>query len=172
MSRFVGGPFQCWYEDPELTPGAGGGGTPNFLTGAGGWLQVMVMGWAGLNWVDGVGDDTGPSVLQLTPRLPANTTALAVEGIAFVGARLGLTISVGHATVSLLSKSKSDELVQVSFFPAMDSAHTFASSAGGTSHAGGAAAPTVTALEVGQGVRVALGLVLNVSVSAHGGQNK
>ena len=119
-------------------------------------------GWAGLNWVDGLGDDTGPSVLQLTPRLPANTSTLTVEGIEFVGARLSLNISWGHAMLTLLTTRHS--LVQVSFFPAMDSARSVASD-GGRTTAGGAAAPTVVTLAVGQGVRVALGLVLNVSVS-------
>lgn len=161
MSRFVGGPFQCWYEDPELTVGAGGGGTPNFLTGAGGWLQVMVMGWAGLNWADEIGDDTGPSVLQLTPRIPANTTTLTVEGISFVGARLSLNISVGHAMLTLLSRGK--QQVDVSFFPAI------------LAHAEGLdvrnvqddaiVPPVAITLAVGQGVRVALGKLLNVSVS-------
>jgi hypothetical protein len=161
MSRFVGGPFQCWYEDPERTVGAGGGGTPNFLTGAGGWLQVMVMGWAGLNWADETGDDTGPSVLQLTPRIPANTTTLTVEGISFVGARLSLNISVGYAMLTLLSKG--NEQVQVSFFPA-----TLARAEGldiRNAQDDSIVPPVAITLAVGQGVRVALGKLLNVSVT-------
>jgi hypothetical protein len=143
--------------------------------------------------------------LQLTPRLPANTSALTVEGIAFVGARLSLNISVGHATLTLLSKNSDADDVQVSFISTTvgsapgrihggdeqttDLIHKNSGVSGSRMHGGkdesgdrkGVAldgvedvpprtidvvAPSVVKLTVGEGIRVALGLVLNVSVAA------
>ena len=140
MDPFVGGPFKSWYEDPGL------GGTPNFLTGAGGWLQVLIMGWAGMHWIPGnARNGTNTSILQLTPRLPTNTTVLSVEGIKFIGVRLGLQIQDSHAEVGLLGNDGDRDVTIHCFRP-------------------GAITTQSLHLQVGQHVQVALGVALNISV--------
>merc|ERR1719265_2910863 len=42
----VFGPFKVWTES------AGGGGCPNFMTGAGGYLQILWAGYAGVRLTD------------------------------------------------------------------------------------------------------------------------
>ena len=59
-------PFLVWTETPT-------GGTPNFLTGAGGWLQTAFFGYSGLR----IGDTN----LTLSPSAPELTGAIGLRAV-------------------------------------------------------------------------------------------
>jgi trehalose/maltose hydrolase-like predicted phosphorylase len=67
-------PFLVWTETPT-------GGTPNFLTGAGGFLQTALQGYSGLR----VGD-AGVALAPLG--LPEGARGCKIRGLAYLGARL------------------------------------------------------------------------------------
>jgi len=69
-------PFLVWTETPS-------GGTPNFLTGAGGFLQTAFNGYTGLRVND--------TALSLTPKLPEGATTVKLRGIAYLGNRLDIS---------------------------------------------------------------------------------
>ena len=79
-------PFLVWTETP-------GGGTPNFLTGAGGFLQTAFQGYTGLR----IGDDS----LTFSPVLPPGSTTLALRGVAYLGNRLNVRYDSATITVEL-----------------------------------------------------------------------
>ena len=66
-------PFDVWTETPS-------GGTANFLTGAGGWLQTAFSGYTGLRVND--------SALVLAPALPELAAVVQLRGVAYLGARV------------------------------------------------------------------------------------
>lgn len=68
-------PFLVWTETPS-------GGTPNFLTGAGGFLQTAFFGYTGLRIND--------TALTLNPALPEVTSKIGLRGIAYLGNRVDL----------------------------------------------------------------------------------
>lgn len=77
-------PFAVWMETPS-------GGTPNFLTGAGGFLQTVFSGYPGLR--------TNDTALRLDPRLVPGTSAVKLRGLCWRGNRIdvhytGISISV------------------------------------------------------------------------------
>ena len=76
-------PYYIWSETP-------GGGCPNFLTGAGIYLQSVWAGYAGVRYTD-------DSLHVTAPRLLPNTTSLTLRGISYAGARLLLEVSQGGA---------------------------------------------------------------------------
>lgn len=86
-------PFNVWAE------GLDGSGTPNFITGAGGFLQLMAFGYPGLRLTD--------KGLLLKPAvLPRNSSAMALHGVAFMSQRLRIEISKSTVTLQLLSNGK------------------------------------------------------------------
>ena len=81
-------PFLVWTETPT-------GGTPNFLTGAGGFLQTAFFGYSGLR----VGDDNmtiAPSVAA-----PELTSIVRLRGVSYLGCRVDIAIDFGAATLSV-----------------------------------------------------------------------
>jgi hypothetical protein len=70
-------PFDVWTETPT-------GGTPNFLTGAGGALQAFYNGYTGLRVND--------SALTLSPSLPELAATVQLRGVAYLGARLDIPV--------------------------------------------------------------------------------
>lgn len=84
------GPFKIWSEAP------GGGGCPNFLTGAGVYLQSVWAGYGGLRFRDDALE------IKLPRKLP-NTTALVLRGIHYAGSTLMLVIDAQEAKLSVLT---------------------------------------------------------------------
>lgn len=85
------GPFRIWSEQ------MGGGGCPNFLTGAGVYLQSVWAGYSGIR--------LGDNDLQIiAPRLLPNTTQLVVRGLHYLGSRLLIDVRETDTTVSILSQ--------------------------------------------------------------------
>lgn len=70
---YVRGPFAVWTETPT-------GGVPNFLTGAGGFLQALTAGYAGLRWED--------EALRLRPRCIEGASLVRLRGLVYRGSTL------------------------------------------------------------------------------------
>jgi protein-glucosylgalactosylhydroxylysine glucosidase len=58
-------PFQVWTETPQ-------GGTVNFITGVGGFLQGVMFGYGGIRL---------SNVMSFNPILPPNTTEMTMRGV-------------------------------------------------------------------------------------------
>merc|ERR1711907_480258 len=75
-AKNVYGPFKIWSESQ------GGGGCPNFLSGAGGYLQSIWAGYGGLR----LSDD---SLHILAPRVPpGGAKVMVLRNVAYAGAKL------------------------------------------------------------------------------------
>ena len=94
------GPFRIWSEAP------GGGGCPNFLTGAGIWLQSLWAGYLGLRMTDDALTIRGP-------RLPPNATTLTLRSVAYAGARLSLRLNGDGLHVCQTAAGRNKLLVAV-----------------------------------------------------------
>lgn len=84
-------PFNVWRET------IGGGCTP-FLTGAGGFLQSVIFGHAGIRLMDDA------LVVQPPPEPPVNASAVAVHGVAYLGTSLRVDTAADDITISLLAR--------------------------------------------------------------------
>lgn len=88
VKSFVNNSFPPYYQWSEV---AGGAGCPNFLTGAGGFLQTL---WAGLLGMRVT--EEGISFRRIS--FPTDTTAVHLRGLAYLGSELTLRFSrVGSA---------------------------------------------------------------------------
>jgi trehalose/maltose hydrolase-like predicted phosphorylase len=84
----VQAPFGVWRE------GGRGGGCPNFLTGAGGFLQALLHGYTGMR--------VNSTALAFTnPRVPEGATAVTLRGVAYQGSRLSVAIGADALTVGV-----------------------------------------------------------------------
>mmetsp|Transcript_100887 Transcript_100887/g.261091 ORF Transcript_100887/g.261091 Transcript_100887/m.261091 type:complete len:792 (+) Transcript_100887:36-2411(+) len=92
MSQNVRGPFYAWSE------GSGPWGCSNFITGAGGYLQIFWAGYAGVRLTD-------EALLFRMPRIPPDTSSLTLRGLTYRGSRLDVRIT--PATISLKIQSAS-----------------------------------------------------------------
>merc|ERR1712031_23 len=95
QSNFIRGyanvqaPFNVWTETP-------GGGTVNFITGAGGFLQSVLYGYGGLR----VRSDR----LDLRPPpLPDDTGSIGLHGVNYQGTRLSILIEADTLAVDVLA---------------------------------------------------------------------
>jgi trehalose/maltose hydrolase-like predicted phosphorylase len=79
-------PFLVWTETPS-------GGTPNFLTGAGGFLQTAFNGYPGLRIND--------TAMAFQPQLPEGATSLKLRGVAYLGNRVDVSYTRAAITVAL-----------------------------------------------------------------------
>jgi len=79
-------PFLVWTETPT-------GGTPNFLTGAGGFLQTAFQGYSGLRIND--------TALTLSPRLPQGASTIKLRGLAYLGNRIDVLYTADFIQFSL-----------------------------------------------------------------------
>jgi len=79
-------PFSIWSETPR-------GGTTNFITGAGGFLQAVWAGYGGIRVTD--------NGLLLNPTLPANTSTLKFRQIQYLGSWFDATISTQSIVIEL-----------------------------------------------------------------------
>lgn len=91
-------PFYLWREG-NGTDGGSVQGAPNFVTGAGAFLQSV---WAGYGGIRFERDD---SLTIRSPRPLPNSTALRLRGVHFLGARLDVVAKDGQWTVALSSTS-------------------------------------------------------------------
>jgi trehalose/maltose hydrolase-like predicted phosphorylase len=84
----VQAPFAVWKE------GGRGGGCPNFLTGAGGFLQALLHGYSGMR--------VNASALTFTnPRMPEGASAVKLRGLAYRGSRLSIALDAATASMSV-----------------------------------------------------------------------
>ncbi len=82
-------PFNVWTETPS-------GNAGNFITGAGGFLQTLVQGYAGIRITD--------EALKVTyPVCPEGTTQLKVRGFGYLGTRLTLSYTCYDASSTCAS---------------------------------------------------------------------
>ena len=84
-------PFGSWMETPS-------GGTPNFLTGAGGFIQLAYSGYPGLRVND--------THMSLKPLLPSGLTNIKLRGVAYKGSRLDIAYST-TVSITLLAEARS-----------------------------------------------------------------
>jgi len=91
-------PFGVWTETPQ-------GGTTNFLTGAGGFLQGVLMGYAGLR----IHDDR----LTLRPTLIEASSRVAVRGVRYRGATVHAAYDESTLTLELAAVGAADQCLEV-----------------------------------------------------------
>ena len=130
-----------WSENPNpctITRGSEHcGGTPNFLTGMGSYLQSVIQGWGGVRY------NVVPDAMTLLPEAPRdNTTNLTLSGLHFKSTSVTLSILQTHA---VLSHAHGDA-PSVAYIPR------------------GAAAKVTVTLEPGQTVSTALGGTIVVKI--------
>ena len=87
MKNALKSPFGVWSETPS-------GGCPNFLTGAGGYLQTMSAGFPQMRHND-------TALVFTRPVLPSGSSRLTLRGLAYLGNRI--TVSYDATTVSFES---------------------------------------------------------------------
>lgn len=79
-------PFAVWTETPT-------GGAPNFLTGAGGFLQAVFFGYPGLRIRD--------AALEWRPAALPGASYYKLRGVAYVGNRLDVTVNATAVVIEL-----------------------------------------------------------------------
>jgi trehalose/maltose hydrolase-like predicted phosphorylase len=110
---YVNGPFKVWLECPPpgciVSTNTSTNSSnhdlpthpvppcPNFITGAGGFLQTMLYGYFGLRYES--------DHLRLSPSLPPQTTSLALRRLQFQGAVLDATHDASSITLSLAGET-------------------------------------------------------------------
>eukprot|EP00298_Acanthocystis_sp_HF-20_P011332 c19339_g1_i2.p1 GENE.c19339_g1_i2~~c19339_g1_i2.p1 ORF type:complete len:760 (+),score=265.46 c19339_g1_i2:36-2315(+) len=87
-AKNVFGPFHIWSEDP------GGHGCPNFITGAGAFLQSIWAGYGGIRISDS-------SLTFLNPRVPPGSTSLIFRQISYLTNKIDVTITNDMITFKL-----------------------------------------------------------------------
>lgn len=86
-------PFYVWTETPT-------GGTPNFLTGAGGFLQTAFSGYTGLR-VNASG------CYFISPALPELSSTVGIRGVSFLGTRFSVVYNA--STITFVAEAQGDE---------------------------------------------------------------
>ena len=86
-------PFGVWTEKPGAD-----GGTVNFITGAGGFLQSVVFGYAGLRLREERLD-------LLQPPLPNGTASLTLRGLHYRGNKILLEVNAARVTVEVMQQT-------------------------------------------------------------------
>ena len=89
----VNAPFMVVSEEP------GGAGCPNFVTGAGGVLQMFLAGWGGVRLRD-------DSLELLYPQPPPGSTALALDGLSYLSWRIDVRIEQGKEHTASWANSR------------------------------------------------------------------
>merc|ERR1712217_751121 len=85
----VYGPFKIWSESQ------GGGGCPNFLSGAGGYLQSIWAGYAGIRFSD-------DSLHIFSPRIPpGGAKAMTIRQLHFAGAKINVRVTLNGTLIGL-----------------------------------------------------------------------
>jgi trehalose/maltose hydrolase-like predicted phosphorylase len=84
-------PFSVWTE----TTAASGYGTPNFITGAGAFLQALLNGYGGARLRSGT--------LGFAPQLPPDVDAVSFSRLSYLGAVLTVSYNASSCVVTLHS---------------------------------------------------------------------
>lgn len=99
------GPFGVWTERSPSEQGGIEGGMINFLPAAGGFLQSLLHGYAGLRLLEtpslaaGDGGEAGAR-LRLLPRCPPGVRSVRVRHVAFLGSHFALNYTAAAMTIS------------------------------------------------------------------------
>jgi hypothetical protein len=96
-------PFDVWSETP-------GGGCPNFLTGAGGFLQAAFNGYTGLRVNLTAATLNGPS-------LPPGATTTTLRGLAYLGNRVTISYDVNTISITLVAPPSAETLDALALRP-------------------------------------------------------
>jgi len=91
-------PFNVWTETPN-------GGTVNFITGAGGFLQGLWAGYGGVRILE--------NEITLNPILPQNVTSVRYDGLSYLGNRIRLEFSENDIQVSLMEGGQSTQKIGI-----------------------------------------------------------
>lgn len=89
MQTTLESPFRQWIETTS-------GGAPQFLTGAGGFLQSLIFGYPGLRINDTALTFSSPALIE-------GTTSMKLRGLAYLGNRVDVTYDASSITFSLQS---------------------------------------------------------------------
>jgi hypothetical protein len=106
--RNVFGPFHIWTELPN------GEGCPNFVTGAGAYLQVLWAGYGGLRLTD-------DGLAFRHPRVPPNATGLRFWGLAYKGGLFDVRITALNISFQLRTPPTEGQALRVTHRPSMRS---------------------------------------------------
>ena len=87
-------PFNVWQETPT-------GGTVNFITGAGGFLQSVIFGYGGVRLVSG-------QLLWNAQPLPQNATSVKLMSLHYLGASLNLAMYADSMEIELVAAGTVD----------------------------------------------------------------
>ena len=100
-SLYTRAPFNAWSEAIPGQPAAG-----NFITGAGGFLQSIINGYAGvrLNF---------DNLVITKSYLPSNSSKLTLNGIVYLGNVFRLDVIAGFKTLTLITNGEEDVQVLV-----------------------------------------------------------
>ncbi len=81
-----------------------GVGAVNFITGAGGFLQALIFGFAGLR--------VRPYSLEFVNMavLPTDVDAIVINGIDYLGAELDVTVAADEITVAVVTEAAAQTL--------------------------------------------------------------
>eukprot|EP01104_Vermistella_antarctica_P000973 TRINITY_DN11045_c0_g1_i1.p1 TRINITY_DN11045_c0_g1~~TRINITY_DN11045_c0_g1_i1.p1 ORF type:complete len:757 (+),score=166.06 TRINITY_DN11045_c0_g1_i1:169-2439(+) len=88
-------PFNVWCETPT-------GGTTNFITGAGGFLQGVVYGYSGIRLL--------PTTMSFNPALPPETSFVRHKGLHYQGALIDIFYNATDMQFSLASADGETEM--------------------------------------------------------------
>jgi len=94
LSEAAHGPFRTWVEG-----NVGGAGCHNFVTAAGGYLQVLWAGYAGVRLTD-------DALTFHAPQVPPDTSKLVLRGLAYRGSQLKVSITEGTINLVLMSSGQ------------------------------------------------------------------
>jgi hypothetical protein len=94
-------PFDVWTETPS-------GGTPNFLTGAGGFLQAVFFGYPYLRLND--------TAAVFNPVLPQGSGRVTIRGMSYLGQRIDFSYNAATLTVQLQEPSTLDYVLDASAY--------------------------------------------------------
>uniref|UniRef100_A0A8D8GXX5 Protein-glucosylgalactosylhydroxylysine glucosidase n=1 Tax=Culex pipiens TaxID=7175 RepID=A0A8D8GXX5_CULPI len=92
--QYLRAPYNVWSENGDGTDGAG-----NFITGAGGFLQSVINGYAGVRLRNG-------ELVISKPRLLPGTTRLYIPAINYMGATFYLDIQMTRMLIGVKTPSK------------------------------------------------------------------
>lgn len=92
----LAGPFSVWFEVPGMQ------GTPNFLTGAGGFLQVPGIMYPQLRVDDGA--------MTINPQLIDGATVATLRGVSYLGARIDISYTASSVTMTVQPGAAADTM--------------------------------------------------------------
>lgn len=102
-------PFWAWFETPQ-------GGCPHFITGAGGWLQTLMMGFGGLRipHISSVLQGALPGSLRWAPSgPPPGASEITLHGVDVASCALRLSVNATHMSAQVLGDASASRACSV-----------------------------------------------------------